>query len=159
MNTPAHMLVGAALFGRRDRPRTIVMGLAGGLVPDISMLVLVGWSVWIEAIPAREVFSRLCFTEAWQRAFAIDHSFLVWGALAALAIRSRMAAATAFAGAGLVHAAVDFLLHNGDARRQFWPVSEFAFQSPVSYWDPARYGAIVAPLEAALVLALTVLLV
>ncbi len=159
MNTPAHMLIGAAIFGRRDRPRTTLMGLAGGLVPDISMLMLVGWSVWIEAIPEREVFSHLYFTAAWQRVFAIDHSFLIWGALFAITVWSRVPAATALAGAGLAHAAVDFLLHNGDARRQFWPLSDFVFQSPVSYWDPARYGNIVAPLEASLVLALTALLV
>ena len=63
---------------------------------------------------------------------------------------------------GLLHcrgdAAVDFFLHNEDARRQFWPLSDYVFRSPVSYWDPARYGQIVAPIEVALVLVLTLLL-
>ncbi|MCB1469059.1 MAG: hypothetical protein KDK08_18395 [Rhizobiaceae bacterium] len=158
MNTPTHMLIGAALFARRDRPATTFAALAGGLVPDLAMLTLVEWSIRVQGVPARTVFTEFYLSDAWQRIFAVDHSFIVWGALFALTLLLRKPLAGAFAGAGLAHAAVDFFLHNEDARRQFWPLSDYVFRSPVSYWDPARYGQIVAPIEVALVLVLTLLL-
>lgn len=159
MNTPTHMLIGAALFARRDRPVLSLVALAGGLIPDLAMLSLVQWAVRVRGIPEQAVFGQLFFSEAWQRIFAVDHSFILWGASFALAIRFAKPTAVALFGAGLAHAVVDFLLHNEDARRQFWPLSDYLFRSPVSYWDPSRYGAIVAPLEAALVLLLSILLV
>jgi len=64
----------------------------------------------------------------------------------------------AFAGSGLLHAFADFLTHHDDARRQFWPVSDWVFQSPVSYWDGRFYGDIFAPLEFGLVIALAAFL-
>jgi membrane-bound metal-dependent hydrolase YbcI (DUF457 family) len=158
MNTPTHMLIGAALFGRRGRPALTVAALAGGLVPDIAMVVLVEWTIRIRNVPPRTIFGQLFFSDSWQRIFSIDHSFIVWGALLAITLLLRKPVAGAFAAAGLAHAAVDFVVHNEDARRQFWPLSDFVFRSPLSYWDPAHYGSIVAPFEAALVLALTLLL-
>ena len=51
----------------------------------------------------------------------------------------------AFGAAGLLHLASDFALHNDDARPHFWPVSDWIFESPVSYWDSAHHAAWVAP--------------
>lgn len=90
--------------------------------------------------------------------FAVDHSLVLWAALAILARLAAAPALLAFAGSGLAHAATDVLLHHDDARRQLWPISDWVFHSPVSYWDPRYHGDIVAPLEALLVLALTALL-
>ena len=53
---------------------------------------------------------------------------------------------------------VDIFLPNEDARQEFWPLSEDAFRSPVSYWDPDRDGSDAAPIEAALGVTLTLLL-
>lgn len=158
MNTPTHILIGAALFARRDRPAVTLAAFAGGLVPDLAMFAMYGGAVWILGIPERTVFGSLYFSDTWQAVFAIDHSFFVWGGLVALGLALRRPVLAAFAGAGLAHAAVDFVLHNDDARRQLWPVSDWVFRSPVSYWDPAYYGNIVAPVEAGLVLVLAVLL-
>ena len=57
-----------------------------------------------------------------------------------------------------LHAVTDLLLHHDDAHRHFLPISGFRFESPVSYWDPAHYGTIAAPLEAMMVLAGALLL-
>ncbi len=45
-----------------------------------------------------------------------------------------------FALAALTHAAADFFLHVHDAHAHFWPLSDWRFASPVSYWDPRYYG-------------------
>lgn len=62
-------------------------------------------------------------------------------------------------GVGMEHAhplRLRFFLHNDDAHHHFFPLSDFAFQSPVSYWDAAHYGHIVAPIEVLATLAVSV---
>lgn len=158
MNTPTHMLVGAAVFARPLAPATFVAALAGGLVPDLSMFVMVLWATRVAGLPEQEVFGRLYYSDVWQTVFAIDHGLLVWGLATAFAAWSGRAVARAFAGAGLLHAAVDFLTHRDDARRQLWPLTDWVFRSPVSYWDPRYYGNVVAVVELGLVAVLAAVL-
>ena len=47
-----------------------------------------------------------------------------------------------------VHILADFPLHHDDAHRHFSPLSDWRFESPVSYWDPAHYGVLMSSLEA-----------
>ena len=155
MNTPSHMLLGAAVFGRPNAPAVTLAALAGGLAPDIPMLVMVLWSTRVQGLPEHEVFSQIYFSEAWQAVFAIDHGFLVWGAMLGLAVWCGFVVLRAFAGSGLLHALADFLTHHDDARRQFWPMTDWVFRSPVSYWDARYYGETFALFELALVVLLT----
>lgn len=158
MNTPSHMLIGAALFARPLAPATLIAALAGGLAPDLPMFAMVLWATQVVGLPEHEVFGTLFFSDTWQSVFAIDHSFLVWAALLGLATWRRQAILRAFAGAGLLHAIADFLTHHDDARRQFWPVSDWVFRSPVSYWDSRFYGDIFGVFEVVLAVALTAVL-
>lgn len=158
MNTPSHMLIGAAVFARPLVPSILVAALAGGLAPDLPMFAMVLWATRVVGVPEHEVFSTLFFSETWQSVFAIGHSFFVWGGLLALAVWCRQIILRAFAGAGLLHALADFLTHHDDARRQVWPVSDWVFRSPVSYWDSRFYGDIFGVFEVALVLTLTAVL-
>ena len=158
MNTPSHMLIGAAVFARPVAPAVTLAALAGGLAPDIPMFVMVLWSTRVLGIPDHDVFSQLYFSAGWQAVFAVDHGFLVWGALLGLAVWRGLAILRAFAGSGLLHAGADFLTHTDDARRQFWPLSDWVFRSPVSYWDARFYGNIFAGFERALVVARSALL-
>lgn len=158
MNTPSHMLIGAAVFARPLVPATLVAALVGGLAPDLPMFALVLWSIRVLNVPEHEVFSKLFFSENWQAVFAVDHSFFIWGGLLALAIWRKQFILRAFADAGLLHALADLLTHHDDARRQFWPVSDWVFRSPVSYWDARFYGNVFGMFEVALVVTLTALL-
>ena len=158
MNTPSHMLIGAAVFARPVAPAVTLAALAGGLAPDIAMLVMVFWFTRVLGIPEHEVFGQLYFSSGWQAVFAVDHGFLVWGGLLGLAVWRSFAILRAFAGSGLLHALADFLTHNDDARRQFWPLSDWVFRSPVSYWDARSYGNVFAGFELALVVLLSALL-
>lgn len=147
MNTPAHMIVGMAVFGKPGQKRVTLAAVAGGFVPDLSLFVMVGVSIYLLGIEPAVVFGRLFYSEAWQSVFAIDNSVFLWGAFLALAVWRRWASLTAFAGSGLLHLLFDFLLHNGDARQHFWPVSDWIFNSPLSYWDRNYYGDIVGAVE------------
>ncbi|MBA3911213.1 MAG: cobalamin biosynthesis protein CobQ [Rhodobacter sp.] len=146
------MLIGAAVFARPIVPATLVAALLGGLAPDLPMFALVLWSTGLAGVPEHDVFSRLYFLDSWQAVFAVDHSFFVWGLLLALGHWRGHLVLTAFAGSGFLHAAIDFLTHRDDARRQLWPVSDWVFRSPVSYWDPNYYGTIISVVELGLVL-------
>ena len=55
-------------------------------------------------------------------------------------------------GSVVLHCIQDLPVHVDDGHRHFWPLSQFRFESPISYWDPGHYGNIVAPIEMGLVL-------
>ena len=152
------MLLGAAVFARPMAPGVTLAALAGGLVPDIPIFVMVLWSTQVLGLPEHVVFGQLYFSAGWQAVFAVDHGFLVWGALLGLAIWRGSVILRALAGSGLLHALVDFITHNDDARRQLWPLTDWVFRSPVSYWDARYYGDIFASFEVALVIMLSALL-
>lgn len=149
MNTPAHLLIGAAVMGRSgDRP-LIWAAMAGALLPDLSLYLMAGVSLFLLSIPPEVVFRELYYSDAWQTVFAIDNSFLIWGALCAVALWRKSPWAIALTGAALLHLMLDFPLHHDDGRPHFWPLSGWIFESPISYWD-TRHGATwIAPIEAA----------
>ena len=57
-----------------------------------------------------------------------------------------------------MHCALDFLTHHDDGHHHFYPLSDFAFESPISYWDPGHYGRIVAPIEQVVILTTSIYL-
>jgi hypothetical protein len=158
VNTPAHLIFALAAFGRADRPRVTAAALAGGLIPDLSLYLMAGTHLFLLGTPAQTVFGQLYFSDAWQSVFRIDNSILLWGVALAFALWARSATAIALTGSALLHLAFDFPLHHDDGRAHFWPLTDWIFQSPVSYWDNRHYGGIVGPVEIAVCLVLTVIL-
>jgi len=158
MNTPAHLIFGLAAFGRADAPRVTAAALAGALIPDLSLYLMAGTHLFLLGTPPEVVFGQLYFSEAWQSVFRIDNSFVLWGIAFALGVMARSPVAIALCGAALLHLLLDFPLHHNDGRAHFWPISNWIFASPVSYWDNRHYGGIVAPIEIVLSLAFCVLL-
>lgn len=147
MNTPAHLLVGWAALARQKPQPVILAALIGALLPDLSLYVMAGVSMFVLNIPASVVFDELYFSDAWQTVFAIDNSFIVWGAALAAAVASKREWAIALCGAALLHLALDFPLHHDDGRAHFWPVTNWIFESPLSYWDRRHHAGIIGPLE------------
>lgn len=150
MNTPAHLIMGAALMGGKGDRRVIWAAMAGGLLPDLSLYLLAGVSLSLLNIPPQVVFNDLYFSDLWQSIFAVDNSFVVWGALLGVALWRRSAWAVALTGAALLHLAFDFPLHHDDGRPHFWPLSTWVFESPYSYWDRGHGANWIAPVEATL---------
>jgi len=156
MNTPAHLLLGAAVMGKAGSRGVIWAAMAGGLAPDLSLYLLAGGAMYLFGIAPQVVFDELYFSDMWQTVFAVDNSFFIWGALLAFALWRRSPSLVAFAGAGLLHLALDFPLHHDDGRPHFWPLTSWIYESPVSYWDERHGAAWVAPIEAALAVAAAV---
>ena len=158
MNTPAHLIFGVAAFGRPDVRFVTLAAALGGLAPDLSLYVMAGVSLFVLQIPPQTVFGELYFSDAWQTVFAIDNSFFLWGALLALGVWRRSGILIAFAGAALLHVALDFPLHHDDGRPHFWPFSNWVFESPFSYWDRRQGASFIAPLEGVVCFGLVVLI-
>lgn len=150
MNTPAHLLFGAAAFARPEQRHTLGAALIGALLPDLSLYLLVAWHLLVLDTPARIVFDELYFSEAWQRIFAVDNSLLLWGGALTIALWARKPVLVALTGGAVLHVLLDLPLHAGDGRPHFWPVTMWVFDSPFSYWDTAYRARWIGPVELAL---------
>ena len=156
MNTPAHLLLGTAAFGKSYYRAITLAAFIGALIPDLSLYLLVAICVFILDIPASVVFDELYFSDSWQLVFMVDNSFVLWGLLLLIGIGLKKTWLIALTGAALLHLACDFPLHHDDARAHFWPLTDWRFISPVSYWDTNHFASWVAPVEVVLCVAAAV---
>ena len=147
MNTPAHLILGAATFARADRRGSLTAALSGALAPDLSLYLLAGWQIGVVGTSADTVFRDLYYSDLWQSIFAIDNSVFVWAAVLALAMLRGWTWLRVFSAAALLHVAFDLPLHAGDGRPHFWPLTRWVFDSPVSYWDGEYFGWVLGPVE------------
>ena len=158
MNTPAHLLIGAAGFARPAQGRILAAALIGSLLPDLSLYLMAGVSLHILNVAPQVVFDEMYFSPGWQTVFAIDNSFILWGLALLIGLWRGWQILAVGAGAGLLHLTMDFLLHAGDGRPQFWPITNWVFHSPVSYWDSTHHALWVMPVSAVACLASFIIL-
>jgi hypothetical protein len=163
MNTQTHMIMGAVLFGRK-LPRHAWAGVAGGIIPDIPMYAIFS-ALKLYGIPDFIIFSVAYFDWRWQTVNAIGHSLIMWPLLALIGwfLASRTNAAWPkvigiIAASATIHSIIDMLCHREDAHMHFWPLTNWKFMSPVSYWNPMYYGQYFLAFEIILGLAMTAIL-
>ena len=152
MNTPAHAIAGLLLLGSGNRQRHAVAIVAGSLVPDAPMLIFYLWARF-SGMSERSIWREGYFDPGWQAFFDAFHSFPLLAFAALFALWMRMKGVAVFFAAMVLHSVFDFPLHHHDAHRHFWPLSDYRFASPLSYWDPQYYGQWVGPLELLMVVA------
>jgi len=152
MTAPGHLIINVLVFGRGDRPAMALPAAIGAVLPDLPQIVFYLWAKIYRGLPEMVIWSDAYFQPAWQAVFHLFHSFplALLGLFGGLLARSRWAAVL-FASL-MLHGVGDFLLHHDDAHRHFFPLSDWQFHSPVSYWDPAHFGEIVVVLEGIVVL-------
>lgn len=153
MNTPAHAVVNLVLLSRRGEAETLWPVLLGGILPDLPMVAFYGWEKLIARTSESVIWNEKYFDPEWQAIFDIPNSLplLALGLAAAWAVQRR---AWCFLFLSMIlHVLGDFPLHQEDAHRHFFPLSEWRYVSPVSYWNPSSYGAVVSLVEIGLVLA------
>ncbi len=171
MNSQTHILMGAVLFGKQ-LPRLAWAGAAGGVIPDLPMYVIIA-GLRAQGYPLDRIFGEFYWAPWWQIANAIGHNFILWGVMVVISGAILLSAKNkngryasgktnalvfALSGSALLHSVIDFLCHRDDAHMHLWPISQWRFRSPVSYWDPAHYGNWFGLFEAALGIALAVIL-
>jgi hypothetical protein len=158
MMTPTHVLIGSGLLSKRASPAVNWAAGLGGLMPDLPMYFLFAWDRFVAGIPERLIWQERYWTDTWQLPVGLTHSFPVFAVVLGLGLYWRNAVVSAFAGATLLHAGVDFVVHHDDAHMQFLPLSRWKYESPFSYYDPQYYGNIVSKVELLIAVAMIVLL-
>ncbi len=146
MITSTHMLTAAAILSERDKPYRNAAAVLGGVFPDLSIFVLFGWAK-LQGVAQWEIWRKLYWHEPWQTLGAISNSFPIWGALLVLGLAVRSTLMTVFAAAVVIHLALDLPVHADDAHRHFWPLTDWRFHSPLSYWDTDHHSRIVNAIE------------
>jgi len=151
MNTPAHLAINLVLLGRKETPKHQAVILFGALLPDLVMFFFYFFEKVINRHSEIDIWSKLYYTPFWQNWFDLFNSIplIILGVL--ICYWQKWKIAILFFLSMLLHVAGDIFLHNDDGHRHFFPFSEFRLESPVSYWDPKHYGAIVFPIEIILV--------
>ncbi len=156
MMSQTHLIFGIAAFGKPGNARITAAALLGSFIPDASLYAMAGTHLFILDTPPQIVFGELYYSDSWQAIFRIDNSIVLWGIALIVAIMLKSKVAFALCGAAMLHLLLDFPLHNDDARAHFWPITDWKFLSPVSYWDDQYFGHIVSPIEIATAIAVCV---
>ena len=149
------------MFGRPRETARNWLAVAGGVIPDLAIYVLYAIEK-LKGTAESKIWGEIYFSDFWQDVVAVGNSIPLWVALALVAwlLRKRFPAVAlllgTFSGSCLLHMALDFPVHHDDAHRHFFPLSDFRFHSPVSYWDPNHYGGPFAIFEAILGIGLSV---
>lgn len=103
----------------------------------------------VRGVPEAVIWSSRYFDPAWQDLFDLFHSLPLMAVALAITLATRQRSWTLLFASMVLHVMFDLPLHHDDAHRHFYPLSDFRFASPVSYWDSAHYGWLAVPLEAA----------
>lgn len=156
LNTPGHAVLNLALVGDREDRSLDLAVVAGALLPDLPMMGFYLWTRLVQGLPERVIWSEAYFRPGWQALFDFFNSAPFVLVLLWVAYRAEWLAVRAFSASMLLHFALDLPLHHSDGHRHFFPLSDFRFESPVSYWDPGHFGDVVGALEVALVLGLSI---
>lgn len=139
MNTPTHLIAASAILARPNRPLRNYAVLAGAVIPDLFIYILSTWAL-LAGRMNEDLWQITYWQEPWQSLGAISNSVPLALAILGIGIWRKWAWLSLMAAALLIHAALDFPLHADDAHRHFWPISDWRFHSPVSYWNPDHHG-------------------
>jgi membrane-bound metal-dependent hydrolase YbcI (DUF457 family) len=154
--TPTHIITALALLSKRDAPGRNWAVLAGAVMPDLAIYIWAPWQRWIAGQDWPVIWDILYFEPPMQTATALTNSLPLYLLLALIGYiyRARLWGQLwfVFALAAVIHIALDLPVHSSDAYRHFWPISDWRFMSPVSYWEVDKGAPWVSLIDFALVM-------
>lgn len=157
MNTPAHAVINLALMSRDPSHRKTTAIIGGALIPDLAIIVFYAWQLSL-GTPESEIWSIEYYRPLWQGWIDSFNSIPLVLLALLLSWYSRQYLLLAFFSSMLLHIFGDLPLHHDDAHRHFFPLLDWRFASPVSYWDPAHHGLWASLLEFVSVVAASALM-
>ena len=146
MMTPSHIAASLFVWRRESAWRDLVAVVAGAVLPDATMFLFYGYQKMMGATEA-SIWNTLYFLDHWQYTFDVFNSFPIALILLLIAWRLNCRWLQLFLLSAMLHMIFDLPLHHDDGHRHFLPISNWRFESPISYWDPKHFGWIVAPIE------------
>lgn len=147
MNTPAHVVVSLLCLGRQDRAAVITPLVIGAILPDAPMFVMYFIERVVRGTPESVIWREVYHAPHWQNFIDLFNSLplMVLGLGLSVVMNSQFG--WLLFASMILHVAGDLPLHHHDAHRHFFPLSDWRFKSPLSYWDPNHYGHIVSLVE------------
>ncbi len=158
MNTPAHAILNLLVLHRRGDGKHLGAITVGAVLPDAPMLIFYLWEKLALRTPETEIWNSKYFDPSWHTFFDLFNSLPLAALIFILALWRRSGTVQALTLSMGIHTLADLLTHREDAHRHFFPLSDWRFQSPVSYWDPAHHGQTFMLGEVLLTLVATILL-
>ncbi|MBO6548296.1 MAG: hypothetical protein JJ964_01590 [Rhizobiales bacterium] len=167
MMTPTHLLIAGAVLSKSGSDKSSdsktsydvgnywVFNLAviiGALLPDFSIYILFVWAKFFAQISSHELWTSVYWQEPWQTFSAISNSVPLYVGLLVVGLVFKVRWLLFLCGAALLHVLFDLPFHHADAHQHFWPITEFRFHSPLSYWNRDHYGDVVSIGECVLAL-------
>ena len=152
MVTQSHIILNTAFLSKRANPTLHRYAFLGAVLPDLPMFIFFAAETLIRRTPQSELWDTRYYIDAWQTFFDLFNAvplILILLGVGVYGFRSEKT--VTFAWSMLLHCGFDLITHHDDGHRHLFPISDFIFQSPISYWDPDHYGAIVSPIEQLLV--------
>jgi hypothetical protein len=157
MITPSHMIYSWAIAKATkkvpDKRRTLAF-VAGGVVPDLPTYAFFFVNTFLLGTSQQLMWDMLYFDSVWSPFITLSHSLILWPIILLFAAILKKNLLKYFAVSALLHVAIDFFVHHDDAYRHFWPLTDWKFFSPVSYYDPQYFGYWVNMSDSILVVAL-----
>lgn len=148
MHTPGHVLLNLAMLGSVLGHESAV--IAGAILPDLPIVALY-LRERARGTPPETIWSVCYQRKHWLAIIHGAHSVPLAMIGVGLCWLAHLPSLLAFFLSVLGHAFCDLPLHVHDAHRHFFPLSDYRFISPWSYWDVRYHGRSVALIEALLV--------
>ena len=154
MNSPTHSLLALALLSKAGDSRRNWAVFIGSIVPDIIIYIWAPYQSWIKGESGQHIWNELYFQAPMQNLIAYFNSIPIYAVLAIAGYLARRHIwgkfMLFFALAALIHMATDIPVHGHDAYRHFWPLSDWRFHSPFSYYEADLHARWVNLVEALL---------
>ena len=147
MNTQSHAIINIALLDRKDKPHLRRYMLLGAVLPDLPMFAFFAVEAFFFRRPQQLIWSERYFLPQWQNFFDIFNAVPFVLIVLGIGYWLKSDAVIYCCWSMLLHCTADFFLHHDDAHRHFFPLLQFRFSSPISYWDTAHYGRIASLVE------------
>jgi hypothetical protein len=161
MITPSHLIYSWAVAKYTEKTphteatkhRTAAFVL-GALLPDVPVFVFFLVCGLILGYSNELLWDDMYFNSGWSVLFTLSHSLIIWPILTLFATYKHWLFVRSVAISACFHIIIDFFVHTADAYMHFWPLSNWRFTSPISYWDPAAYGQYVGVFDSILIIGL-----
>ncbi|MBI2120695.1 MAG: hypothetical protein HYT94_03685 [Parcubacteria group bacterium] len=147
MTTPSHILYNLAILGKKGDARLNAAAGLGALFPDSITFIFFFFTSIVQSLPHEVIWRDLYFNSGWNNLFNLSHSFWLLPLGLFLCAFFKQKYGAYFFGSAFLHSVMDFFVHADDAYAHFYPLGDWRFHSPVSYWNPAHYGHYVSAVE------------
>ena len=157
MNSPTHSLLALALLSKGGQTKRNWAVFIGSIIPDAAIYLWAPYQMFVKGVDGRTLWNELYFQPPMQTAIALFNSIPIYVVMAIIGWSAfyKIQAAKIwgklvmfFALAALIHMATDLPVHGHDAYRHFWPLTDWRFHSPVSYWEADLHAGWVSLVEA-----------